>query len=564
MANYSLTGERYLAYSSSNQYITGRAWGELTVTESATAVSWALNAYLTVAKTTNGAGNVTGTYTISTPAGTASSNLNIRPQTSAGDKHTIFTRSGTINKTTSSSSATFSLSMPMKAYYGDVYVNMGTSQASQTITVPALAKYTVTFNANGHGTAPSSQSIFYGYKASTPTAPTASGYTFKGWYKEAACTNAWNFNSNTVTANTTLYAKWVANKYTITYNGNGNTSGSVTTTLTRSYNTSGDLHDVSTFSLAKTGYHVNSGAEWNKAANGSGTSYSQSSSYVWTTFGSLTAEQTNVTLYANWKIDTYAVSYNANGGSGAPSGQTKTYGTNLTLSTVKPTRSGYTFKGWATSTARAGSGTVDYLAGATYTTNAALTLYAVWELTYSKPVISNLVVERCDANGDYNDEGAYARVRFSWSVFRSSSARYAGGSVAAYADNSATCTVTVGSVSATPTLSGASGSVDVVVGNGNYSTDLQYTATVTLTDTETVQSNKTTTAQATLPTTYFPMDFNADASAVGFFMPAPNDGEGMYLGKGLLLPLDVNAGSGTDHDLYAVIVALGWQNDVIV
>ena len=75
---------------------------------------------------------------------------------------------------------------------------------------------------------------------------------------------------------------------------------------------------------------------------------------------------------------TYTVSYNANGGSGAPSSQTKTWGTALTLSSTKPTRMGYAFKGWATSSS---STTVAYAAGASYTANAAATLYAVWEAT---------------------------------------------------------------------------------------------------------------------------------------------------------------------------------------
>ena len=43
------------------------------------------------------------------------------------------------------------------------------------------------------------------------------------------------------------------------------------------------------------------------------------------------------------------ISYNANGGSGAPGTQTKKYGTSLTLSSTKPTRTGYTFLGWSTS-----------------------------------------------------------------------------------------------------------------------------------------------------------------------------------------------------------------------
>lgn len=72
---------------------------------------------------------------------------------------------------------------------------------------------------------------------------------------------------------------------------------------------------------------------------------------------------------------TYTVSYNANGGSGAPSSQTKQHDITLTLSSVKPTRSGYTFAGWGTSATDTG---VKYSAGGQYTGNASITLYAIW------------------------------------------------------------------------------------------------------------------------------------------------------------------------------------------
>ncbi|MDO4489245.1 MAG: InlB B-repeat-containing protein [Eubacteriales bacterium] len=70
--------------------------------------------------------------------------------------------------------------------------------------------YNVSFDLNGTGTgtAPATQSVRMGAKATTPTEPTAAGFTFGGWYKEAACTTAWNFTTDTVTSNTTLYAKW--------------------------------------------------------------------------------------------------------------------------------------------------------------------------------------------------------------------------------------------------------------------------------------------------------------------------------------------------------------------
>lgn len=76
---------------------------------------------------------------------------------------------------------------------------------------------------------------------------------------------------------------------------------------------------------------------------------------------------------------TYTITYNANGGNGAPSAQTKTHGTSLTLSSTKPTRAGYTFKGWALSRTEANNGTWYYQAGGTCGKNENLTLYATWE-----------------------------------------------------------------------------------------------------------------------------------------------------------------------------------------
>lgn len=72
---------------------------------------------------------------------------------------------------------------------------------------------------------------------------------------------------------------------------------------------------------------------------------------------------------------TYTVSYNANGGSGAPSSQTKQHDITLTLSSTKPTRDGYEFAGWGTSATDTG---VKYAAGGQYTGNASITLYAIW------------------------------------------------------------------------------------------------------------------------------------------------------------------------------------------
>ena len=102
------------------------------------------------------------------------------------------------------------------------YIKNTESGRDRTIELCADAAYTVTFNANGHGTAPAALTgVTSGSTISAPTAPTESGYTFGGWYKEAGCTTAWDFASDTVTANTTLYAKWTASTYTVTFNANG-------------------------------------------------------------------------------------------------------------------------------------------------------------------------------------------------------------------------------------------------------------------------------------------------------------------------------------------------------
>ena len=72
----------------------------------------------------------------------------------------------------------------------------------------------------------------------------------------------------------------------------------------------------------------------------------------------------------------YKITFNDNGGSGAPSSQTKWYGETLTLSSTKPTKTGYTFKGWSTSSSATSA---TWSAGGTYTRNESCTLYAVWQ-----------------------------------------------------------------------------------------------------------------------------------------------------------------------------------------
>ena len=78
----------------------------------------------------------------------------------------------------------------------------------------------VVFNTNGHDTAPNSQSVNIGGKATHPDDLTAEGYIFGGWLTDSECTEAYNFDSE-ISGNITLYAKWTAITYGITYNLDG-------------------------------------------------------------------------------------------------------------------------------------------------------------------------------------------------------------------------------------------------------------------------------------------------------------------------------------------------------
>ncbi len=98
---------------------------------------------------------------------------------------------------------------------GDNYIVRASTTIAATFKKNATT-YTVTFDANGHGTAPAAQQVNRGEKASKPTAPTAAGYTFGGWYTEAACTNAYDFSS-AVTQDITLYAQWLKDYSADTY-----------------------------------------------------------------------------------------------------------------------------------------------------------------------------------------------------------------------------------------------------------------------------------------------------------------------------------------------------------
>lgn len=83
-----------------------------------------------------------------------------------------------------------------------------------------LQKYTVTFNSQG-GSEVAPQAVYAGEKIVKPANPTKEKEYFVDWYKEAECTNVWDFENETVSQDITLYAKWTSIAYTVTFETNG-------------------------------------------------------------------------------------------------------------------------------------------------------------------------------------------------------------------------------------------------------------------------------------------------------------------------------------------------------
>lgn len=268
--------------------------------------------------------------------------------------------------------------------------------------------------------------------------PTRSGYTFNGWYSASSGGTKVGNGGDTYTDTTysTIYAQWSQSTftYTIQFNGNGNTGGSIPSSISKSgTSTSVVMGDIGSSVPTKTGYTFRGWSASSSysskriaysSSNGGGadvngvSATTTSSSWTYANYCSNTGGSTSsriLTLYAQWEANRYTISYDANGGSGAPSSQTKIYGTALTLSSTKPTRTSstatitttlnyngngtsngsksttkttsYTFKNWNTNSS--GTGT-SYNAGASYTANAAATLYAQW--TTNNPTYSSFTL----------------------------------------------------------------------------------------------------------------------------------------------------------------------------
>ena len=194
------------------------------------------------------------------------------------------------------------------------------------------------------------------------------GYTFLGWYTAASGGTRVTTATALPTANTTYYAHWQANTYTINYHSRGGTYlGNQVVT----YDGRFSFWNVAGQSTGYTGKGWATSAWQSRPTYGFGAAINN------------IATGGTVNLYLAETPNTYTVSFNANGGSGGQSANvTATYDANMPgISTTKPTRTGYTFQGWWDTSAASG-GTQYYTAACasarTWNKTSGATLYARW------------------------------------------------------------------------------------------------------------------------------------------------------------------------------------------
>ena len=249
-------------------------------------------------------------------------------------------------------------------------------------------KTTIKF-VGGDGTGGSMNELTLTYGGSvelTSNGFTKVGYHFLGWATQSGGSVVYVNGatvSNIAAGELTLYAVWKENTYTVVFNGNGNTSGSMDA-MSFTY---GETKPLSANAFTKTGYTF---LGWSTESVASSVKYENQDEV-----SNLTdVNGATVTLYAVWKANTYEVVFNGNGADNldAMSSQSFTYDVEEALSANKFEKTGYHFLGWATSQ---GATVAEYSDGQKVRNlvaqvNGTYTLYAVWEInTYTVTFDSN-------------------------------------------------------------------------------------------------------------------------------------------------------------------------------
>jgi uncharacterized repeat protein (TIGR02543 family) len=385
-ASFQMPGESLILYAkwtAKTYTVAFNAQGGTAASPASTVVTYA-STYGALATTTRTGYSFDGWYTVSGGTGTqitASSLVNITANQTLYAKWTANTNTAysvqyyqqdlsgggyTLHETESLSGTTGATATAVAKSYTGFAENTGHASrvASGTIAGDGSlvlklyydrSTYTVSYSSDGGSAVSATTGVRYGATISAPTAPTKTGYTFSGWYKEAGLTNVWTFASDTVTAATTLYAKWTAN---------ANTAYSVQHYQQDVSGSGYKLHE--TESLSGT-----TGATATAVAK-SYTGFAENTGYASRVASGTIAADGSLMLKLYYDRSTYTVSYSSNGGSAVSATTGVRYGATISAPTA-PTKTGYTFSGWYKE-----AGLTNAWTFASDTVAAATTLYAKW------------------------------------------------------------------------------------------------------------------------------------------------------------------------------------------
>lgn len=263
----------------------------------------------------------------------------------------------------------------------------------------------VTFD-YGDGSRSTTETKYYEKPYGSLPTPTRNGYTFSGWYLSRAYTREIT-SSDTVnnSEDHTLYARWTAGEYTVSFNSNGGSAVSpIGVTYGKKY---GNLPLPTKPGYTFDGWYTDSGEK--------------------VTADSTVNVDRNHTLNAKWRENTYTVSFNTNGGSSVGSISVKYGDTYGTLPTTQ--KDYYTFTGWYTSP----SGGTKVSSGDTFNSTSNITLYAQWK----ENGLSDWVLEsEKPANADvFYSKWTYDETTYKTTTSNSEAERYKNNGYSEYKDS---------------------------------------------------------------------------------------------------------------------------------
>lgn len=321
--------------------------------------------------------------------------------------------------------------------------------------------------------------------------------------------------------------------YTVSYNANGGTGAPKSQVKWHSYTSDRTIDQwpvtISSTVPTKTGYSF---SHWYTTKSGTGgTRYNAGDQYN---------GNEDLTLYAQWNLLSYTVTYNANGGTNAPSNQTKTYGNSVTLAGQPTPPSGQRFAGWSTSP----GGQIEYNVGSIYSANANVTLYAIYVSAYQSPKILNTRIIRCDDEGTEALSGEYYTVYFEWMA----------GIEANGAVNPTTVTVTGGGINYTASFTSATSRGYFSPSNPiAYALGSSESINITVTDTADSENPVAATVSLAIPRGGAVVHFSHNGRAVRFFGIASETDEGVIFQD---MKLDVDSAD----PLAVALTDLGWED----